>query len=325
MNKTSVGLAENIASMLCYSLLWVSGIIFLIIEQENKRVRFHAIQSIITFGGITVILIFLSLLGMIPVLGVVFDILGWVLGVLMFVLWIVLMVKAYQGEQYRVPVAASIAEGMLPVIRRVDKTNTEDQTTQANHVEKENIPDTSESIASSASTIAQKIKSNEKWGSDYFSRTRSGRIAGYSTSIFWNVCVLIFFSFFHQYIAWYHIEPDGSVTRTAMLTSDYLSWLPILVTALVISIAANIIMIIYDKYWFREILQIIMSVIGVVVVANLVSIFPFDFDVIPNNTATDIVPIAVKISLIMLAVGLAVGALVRFIKLIVSLVNSVTS
>ena len=75
-------------------------------------------------------------------------------------------------------------------------------------------------------------------------------------------------------------------------------------------------MIACDRYWFREIVQIILSVIGVVVVANLVAIFPFDFSVIPNATAVDIVPVAVTIVLIVTAVGLGVGALVRFIKLI---------
>ncbi len=72
------------------------------------------------------------------------------------------------------------------------------------------------------------------------------------------------------------------------------------------------------RFWFREIIQIILTVIGVVVVANLVSIFPFDFRVIPSATAVDIVPIVVTIVLIIIAVGLGVGALVRFIKLVVS-------
>jgi hypothetical protein len=156
---------------------------------------------------------------------------------------------------------------------------------------------------------------------DYFARTRAGRIAGYSASIFWNVVLLIFLSFFYQYIAWYHVEPDGSVTRLSMLTSDYFAWLPILVIALVISVAANILLIIYDRYWLREIIQIILNVIGVVVVANLVSIFPFNFSVIPNATAAYIVPVAATIFLIIVAVGLGVGALVRFIKLIVGTAN----
>jgi hypothetical protein len=187
------------------------------------------------------------------------------------------------------------------------------------------VPKSTESTEASTPPISEKMEEFGKRIDDYFTRTRAGRIAGYSASIFWNVVLLIFFSFFHQYIAWHHVEPDGSVTRLSMLTGDYFSWLPILVTALVLSIAANIIMIIYDKFWFREIIQIILTVIGVVVVANLVSIFPFDFSVIPNATAVAIVPVGVTIFLIIVAVGLGVGALVRFIKLIVSLVKQTES
>ncbi len=110
MDKTSMGLTENVAGLLCYVLAWVSGLVFLLIEGENKFVRFHAIQSIVTFGGITVVSIALSIIGLIPYLGVVFDIANWILGVLAFVLWIVLMVKAYQGTKYKLPWAGDFAE-----------------------------------------------------------------------------------------------------------------------------------------------------------------------------------------------------------------------
>ncbi len=110
MDKTSTGLTENVAGLLCYVLGWVSGLVFLLIEQENKFVRFHAVQSIVTFGSITVVSIALSIIGLIPYLGVVFDIANWILGVLAFVLWIVLMVKAVQGTKYKLPWAGDIAE-----------------------------------------------------------------------------------------------------------------------------------------------------------------------------------------------------------------------
>ena len=110
MAETSTGLKENVAGLLCYVLGWVSGIVFLIIEPDNKTVRFHAIQSIVTFGSITIVSIALSVLGLIPFLGIVFDILSWIIGVLAFVLWIVLMVKAYQGLKYKLPIAGDMAE-----------------------------------------------------------------------------------------------------------------------------------------------------------------------------------------------------------------------
>ena len=63
MEKTSIGLNENVAGLLCYVLGWISGLVFLLIESENKFVRFHALQSIIVFGALTVIQI---ILGWIP-------------------------------------------------------------------------------------------------------------------------------------------------------------------------------------------------------------------------------------------------------------------
>ncbi len=110
MEKTSTGLAENVAGLLCYVLGWVSGIVFLIIEPENKFIRFHAIQSIVNFGVITAISIVLSILGLIPFLGVVFDIVNGIIGLIAFVLWIVLMVKAYQGTTYKLPWTGDFAE-----------------------------------------------------------------------------------------------------------------------------------------------------------------------------------------------------------------------
>ncbi|MFC2018846.1 DUF4870 domain-containing protein [Chloroflexota bacterium] len=296
-------LEPNIAGMLCYLGGWVTGIVFLVIEHKNKFVRFHALQSIVTFGALTVAS---ALLNWIPFVGGFFNA---VIGVLAFILWILLMVKAYQGELYKVPVAGHVAEGILPATWRGAKPETGEEQKTAKPQE---VP---------SPAISEKMEEFGKRVEDYFTHTRAGRIAGYSASIFWNIVLLVFFSFFHQYIAWYQVEPDGSVTRLSMLTGDYFAWLPILVTALVVSAAANILLITYDKYWLREIIQIILTVIGVVAVANLVAIFPFDFSVIPNATAASVVPIVLTIVLIITAIGLGVGALVRFIKLIVSVVK----
>ncbi|MDH4299686.1 MAG: hypothetical protein OEV54_03495, partial [Dehalococcoidia bacterium] len=90
-----------------------------------------------------------------------------------------------------------------------------------------------------------------------------------------------------------------------------------LATALAISIVAHIILIIYDRYWLREVSYVVLNAIGAAVVARLIAIFPFDFSVIPNLTAADIMPVAVTIVLVIIAVGLGVGALVRLIKLLV--------
>ena len=110
MEKSSTGLAENVAGLLCYVLGWISGLVFVLIEQESKFVRFHAMQSIATFGSIMIVSIALSIFGLIPFLGVIFDIANGIIGLLAFVLWIVLMVKAVQGTKYKLPWAGDFAE-----------------------------------------------------------------------------------------------------------------------------------------------------------------------------------------------------------------------
>ncbi len=104
MAKTSINLEENVAGLLCYVVGWITGIVFLVLEKENTFVRFHALQSILTFLPLSVIA---WLLGWIPFV-------GWALGalvsILMVILWLILMYKAYQGERYKLPLAGEIAE-----------------------------------------------------------------------------------------------------------------------------------------------------------------------------------------------------------------------
>jgi uncharacterized membrane protein len=103
MAKTSTGLDDNVAGLLCYVLGWISGLVFFLLDKEDKFVRYHAMQSIITFGA-------LSIIG--GILSQVFF-LGWIISVLGFVLWVILMVKAYQGERYKLPWAGDLAERWL--------------------------------------------------------------------------------------------------------------------------------------------------------------------------------------------------------------------
>ena len=146
-------------------------------------------------------------------------------------------------------------------------------------------------------------------------QARTGEITSHIFIIFVTAVQLIFFAFFHTYIAWHITELDGSVTRLSMLTDDYFTWLPIMVTASILVILTSIAMIIYDNYRFRKVAEISFSIVGITVAVSLVSIFPFDFSVIPNATAINVVPIVVGIFFILLAVFYGVSALVMFLKL----------
>jgi len=108
--KTGTGLEPNVAGLLCYVGWWVSGIVFLVLEPKDKFVRFHAVQSIIVFGAFTVVHVVFWNLAWIPWVGILFIILGSLVGILAFILWIVLMLKAYKGEKYKLPVSGDLAE-----------------------------------------------------------------------------------------------------------------------------------------------------------------------------------------------------------------------
>ena len=104
MADTSTGLDEKIAGTLAYILGWVSGIVFLILEPNNKYVRFHALQSILVFGALTAVGL---ILGWIPVLGTIIYI---IVSILAFILWVILLVKTSQGQKYHVKWAGPLAE-----------------------------------------------------------------------------------------------------------------------------------------------------------------------------------------------------------------------
>lgn len=107
VNKTALGINENIEGVLCYILGFITGILFLLLEKDNKFVRFHAMQSIVTFLPLFVIAF---VIGIIPIIGWAISML---IGLLELVLWILLMVKAYQGEKYKLPIAGDFAEKQL--------------------------------------------------------------------------------------------------------------------------------------------------------------------------------------------------------------------
>src|SRR3972149_5518660 len=111
--ESSTGLSTNVAGLLCYVALWVTGIVFVVWEKKSVFVKFHAWQSIMTFGVLTVAHLILSRMlidiawgnWLYPKLGlyragVAF---GWIIGMVMLVLWIVLMIQAYQGKMWKVP------------------------------------------------------------------------------------------------------------------------------------------------------------------------------------------------------------------------------
>ena len=102
--KTQTGLDENLAAAIAYALGLIGGILFLAIEKENRFVRFHAMQSLITFAAASITCLMLVSLPLV----------GWLLTpifiICVIVLWVILMFKAVNGERYKLPYIGDWAE-----------------------------------------------------------------------------------------------------------------------------------------------------------------------------------------------------------------------
>lgn len=122
--ESSLNLEENVASMICYIGTFVTGFIFFLLEKKNKTIRFHAMQSILTFLPLMIITNVIWWIGRpkwtygygmygiggfspgIPALLWV----SYILWLLTGVLWLILVIKSYQGEKFKLPVIGDIAE-----------------------------------------------------------------------------------------------------------------------------------------------------------------------------------------------------------------------
>jgi uncharacterized membrane protein len=121
--ESSTGMSANLAGLLCYVGVWVTGIIFVVWEKKSTFVKFHAWQSIMTFGVLTLAHLILSRMLidigwgnlLFPNLGLIRVglALGWIIGMVMLALWIILMVTAYQGKMWKVPLAGNWAEKQI--------------------------------------------------------------------------------------------------------------------------------------------------------------------------------------------------------------------
>lgn len=121
----STGLPQTTSALLSYLGWWITGLIFYFLESD-RFVRFHALQSVFTFGGISLLLLVLSVLrgalrlllvrsgsALLPALLSLLGVLTPLIWIGALLLWVVLIVKAGQGETFKLPVAGDLAERQL--------------------------------------------------------------------------------------------------------------------------------------------------------------------------------------------------------------------
>ena len=112
---STTGLDPNMASALAYLAGPLSGILLLIAERANRNVRFHAWQSILGLGGVWTLgcVLYVLAFAALFVSANAFRVLLW-LAILVWagliVLWVVGVLKAYRGENLRLPIVSDYAE-----------------------------------------------------------------------------------------------------------------------------------------------------------------------------------------------------------------------
>lgn len=105
---------RNIVAALSYLLGFVTGVIILFVERDDKYVRFHAMQSTVIFGGLFVINLILSIVfGGLTFLGFLATAVNSIITVVAIIVWIVSMIKAYQGVVFKWPIAGDFAQKQI--------------------------------------------------------------------------------------------------------------------------------------------------------------------------------------------------------------------
>jgi uncharacterized membrane protein len=121
--KSSTGLDENIAALLSYIFGWVSGLIFFLIEKDSRLVRFHAMQSLLfnVLVGVVAIALWIVLFIVFMIAAQLSSALATLLSVVSILVWgvfllailagfILCLVKAFQGQYFKLPVIGNFAE-----------------------------------------------------------------------------------------------------------------------------------------------------------------------------------------------------------------------
>lgn len=102
---------RNLIAALSYLLGFITGIVILLVEKDERFIRFHAMQSTVVFGALFILSIVLGFI-LAPV-AILATLVNAIISIASLVIWIVSMVKAYKGEMYKWPIAGDFAEKQI--------------------------------------------------------------------------------------------------------------------------------------------------------------------------------------------------------------------
>ena len=111
-----MGIDANIAAGLSYIVGWITGLIFFLMEKQNRFVRFHSMQSILFSAALTAFYVLLNIVSFalaiasIPFLGLLLSGAGFLVAIGAIIVWIFLLINAFQGKHFKLPVLGDYAE-----------------------------------------------------------------------------------------------------------------------------------------------------------------------------------------------------------------------
>jgi len=312
------------AGLLCYVAGWITGVIFLIIEKKSTLIRFHAMQSLVSFGILSIAISIadnirrltgwagqgVSLFPLEVATNAVFGILI----ALTIVLWIIMMHQTHHSRFVKIPLFGELALELLAKLDTISKES---------FLREMKVPD--RKVHSEQAPFEKPDKYSEKIASYHMKNKKAGRIASSIGTIVWCIALLILFNFFSRYIACYHGRiVDGTTiwNMYPLLTPNFkLLVLPLFNVVLILSIIGHSIAIALDRYILREIIKIVLNILNLAAVITFLRVFPLDFSVIPHTGVATISPTVTIAILTIIAVVIVIEALVRLIRLIINILT----
>ncbi len=305
------GLETHVASTLAYLGGWVSGLILLLLETNNRVVRFHAMQSIITFGSLHIVIIVLSWLGslftlafwegvLVPV-SLVFTILWALVLAFSIVLWILLMLRSYHKQHVLLPLAGDLSFWML------EKFGME----------------TPERDAMAFQGLGGALPgSDARHHRARYEDGAVGRAIGSIAVIVWSIFLFVVFNFYADYIAFYHSGPGDGVSyllRYPILTPQLSRVLPVLNAALGMNVLGHLVALVWNRRFVRESIEIVLHVMGFVVAVVFLRVFPFDYSDLPVAALVTALPTVTMVVLVLAIVGNVIEVIVHLVRLVAGL------
>jgi uncharacterized membrane protein len=306
------GLETHVASTLAYVGGWVSGLILLFVEKSNRVVRFHAMQSVVTFGILHIIIVILISLGslfslavwggtLVPV-SLVFTVLWALVLAFSIVLWILLMVRSYNKQHVLLPLAGDLSFWMM------DKFGLAAPERDA--------------IAFQGLGGELPRHNDERSHRTRFEDSAAARAVGSVAVIVWSIFLFVMFNFYADYIAFYHSSSEGGVTqllRYPILTAELSRVLPILNATLGFNVLGHLVALAWNRYLLRQVIEVVLHAMGLAVAVVFLRVFPFDYSDLPIGALVATLPTITIVILALAIAGNVVEIVVHLVRLITGL------